>query len=223
MDFKDNILHSRYFYLFVSLTAFFIVNPFLEDNHVSNFILMLFFLSILFFSLYSITNDKKLIFMICTLIILDCITYWYLIFIQPIEKMYLIHFIFNIIIFSIVTFSVIRTVSRQREITANTLFGAICGYLLIGFIWSFLYLIIMTIDPSSFQIHIEHNSIRARVDHFIYYSFETLTTLGYGDILAIKSIPRTFSWMEAALGQIYLAVWISQLVGLRIMQLNKSK
>ena len=113
--------------------------------------------------------------------------------------------------------------NNLKEITADTLFGAICGYLLIGLTWSFIYLLIASVDPTSFSIHMEHELIRSRIDHFIYYSFVTLTTTGYGDILATKSVARNFSWLEACIGQIYLAVWISQLVGLRLLQDTQKK
>lgn len=109
----------------------------------------------------------------------------------------------------------------QKEISADTLFGAVCGYLLIGLTWTYIYLFIATMDHAAFSIHIDHETARMRIDHFIYYSFVTLTTTGYGDILALKSVPRTFSWLEAVVGQVYLAVWISQLVGLRILQKQK--
>ena len=50
-----------------------------------------------------------------------------------------------------------------------------------------------------------------------------MTTLGYGDVLPISDFARTCAWLEAVTGQIYLAVWISQLVGLRITQEMKKQ
>jgi len=54
-------------------------------------------------------------------------------------------------------------------------------------------------------------------DNFIYYSFVTLTTLGYGDIVPSSELARTVSWLEAVYGQIYLTVLIAQLVALYII------
>lgn len=219
-DIRQSVMRSRHFYLFVSLIAFFIVNPFLVDNRISNVIMLIFFLFIIFFSVYSVVN-KTLFVVISFLAILAFASYWYILWINQSVTAFVTHFIFNILFLTLLTFSVISSVTRQHEITPDTLFGAICGYLLIGFIWSYFYLVIASIDPASFSLHIAHEPIRSHIDHFIYYSFVTLTTLGYGDIIALKSVARTFSWLEAVIGQVYLAVWISQLVGLRIMQFKK--
>ena len=213
---------SKYFYLLISLILFFLVNPVLTDSHLSNFILLLFFSLIMFFSVFSVSH-KTLIIVTTILAFVSFLSYAYIIWVSASVMAFAVHFSSNILFLSCISFSVIFSVARHRTITVDTLFGAICGYLLIGFTWSFFYLLIANIDPHSFSIHIANEPIRSRVDHFIYYSFVTLATIGYGDILALKSIARTFSWFEAVVGQIYLAVWISQLVGLRIVQLQNIK
>ena len=53
---------------------------------------------------------------------------------------------------------------------------------------------------------------------FIYYSFVTLTTLGYGDITPLSAFARTFAWMEAVVGQLFLAVLVARMVGLRLLE-----
>ncbi|MHB1948340.1 MAG: ion channel [Gammaproteobacteria bacterium] len=215
---RKTILKSKYFYLLISLILFFLVNPFLVDNHISNLIIVTFFLFIIFFSSYKVAHHPYLIVLTLIIALLSFGSYSYVLWVNPSDMAYGVHFIFSILFLSLITFFVISSLMRQHEITADTLFGAICGYLLIGFTWSFIYLLIVTIDPASFSIHVDHEPARARIDHFIYYSFVTITTIGYGDILALKSVARTFSWLEAVIGQVYLAVWISQLVGLRIIQ-----
>ena len=221
MDDDKIFSRSKYFYLLISLLLFFIVNPFLTESHFSNFLLLIFFSFILFFSVYSVMHKTFLLCVALPLAFATLFSYWYIIWIGASTTAYAIHFIFNILFLGLILFSVVFSVAKNRRITEETLFGAICGYLLIGLTWSFIYLLIASIDPTCFSIHLEQDTIRARVDHFIYYSFVTLTTIGYGDILALKSVPRTFSWLEAVIGQVYLAVWISQLVGLRILQMQK--
>lgn len=222
MDGKISILGSRYAYLLFSLIAFFLVNPFLTASHFSDMILCFFFSLVIIFSFPAMMRNRYFVTLMLILGLFSYASYWYILWIDPSKTAYVIHFTFNILFLSLINFSVIHAITKHREITADTLFGAICAYLLIGFIWSFVYLLIATIDPSSFSIHMDHDPVRARIDHFIYYSFVTLTTVGYGDILAMKSVARTFSWLEAVIGQVYLAVWISQLVGLRILQAKNS-
>ncbi len=220
MDEEILYFKSRYFYLLVSLILFLLINPFLTASHLSNFILLIFFTLIMIFSVRSVSHQILLNIITVGFACLCFLSYGYIVWIGESQVAYIIHFSLTVIFLTIILLSVIVSVAKQRVITVNTLFGAICGYLLIGFTWSFIFLLIDSIDPTSFSIHIEHESIRAHIDHFIYYSYVTLTTIGYGDILALKSVARNFSWLEAAVGQIYLAVWISQLVGLRIVGLQ---
>lgn len=220
MDEEKDYFRSRYFYLLIALVTFLLVNPFLTDNHLSNLILLIFFTLIMIFSIHSVAQHAYLGVVTAGLALISFFSYWYILWINASQAAYVIHFSLNIIFLSVILFSVISSVAKQRIITADTLFGAICGYLLIGFTWSFIYLLIASIDPTSFSIHMDHDTIRTRIDHFIYYSYVTLTTIGYGDILALKSVARNFSWLEAVVGQVYLAVWISQLVGLRLLQLK---
>jgi|SRR3990167_10281308 len=110
------------------------------------------------------------------------------------------------------------SISKHKYVTADTLCGAICGYVLLGLTWSFIYLLIETTDSGAFSKLLANNSLHESFLNATYFSFTTMTTLGFGDILPISYLARTCSWMEAISGQIYLAVWISQLVGLRITQ-----
>ena len=100
-------------------------------------------------------------------------------------------------------------------IDANRLFGAISIYLLLGIIWSLVYVGIVEVDPDAF------NGARAGswleiVPEFIYFSFVSLTTLGYGDISPATPVSRFVVYLEAITGQLYLAIMIAGLVGIGI-------
>jgi voltage-gated potassium channel Kch len=138
----------------------------------------------------------------------------------PTQERYIIYFATNTFFLFIMTICVIYSVAKHQMITIDTLLGAICGYLLIGLTWSHLYLVISSVDPAAFSFHLvlDGNSFRDNVQHFIYFSYITLTTVGYGDIVPSTDIARAFSWLEAVIGQIYLTVWISQLVAMHIAQ-----
>ena len=100
-------------------------------------------------------------------------------------------------------------------IDANRLFGAISIYLLLGLIWSLLYVGIVEVDPNAF------NGAKAGpwleiIPDFIYFSFVSLTTLGYGDISPATPVSRFVVYLEAITGQLYLAIMIAGLVGIGI-------
>jgi len=121
-----------------------------------------------------------------------------------------------IVFFSV---SILGYVLRSGRVTTDKIFAAICVYLLIGFAWTFAYALLEEIAPGSFAAVPEmgRNDYVARVLRLRYFSFVTLTTVGYGDILPRSPAARTMAVLEAVMGQIYLAVLVARLVGLHIV------
>lgn len=113
---------------------------------------------------------------------------------------------------------IVRSLFNNRSLTFDSIFGAVCGYLFLGLGWAVLYSIIESLHPGSFEISrsLVTDSHPARpLPHVLtYYSFVTLTTVGYGDISPISPATRTFSWIEAITGQFYLAVIVAGLVSM---------
>jgi voltage-gated potassium channel len=111
----------------------------------------------------------------------------------------------------------LRHVLSAKTVDRNILTGGICVYLLMGLIWAIVYSFIDYLSPGSFSGMIGETQDE-RFLGFLYYSFVTLTTLGYGDVLPVKPIARTFAYLEAVIGQIYVAVLIAGLVGIHISE-----
>jgi hypothetical protein len=144
--------------------------------------------------------------------------YYFLFYAIPTREFFIIHFLSISVLMIVMTSVVISSVASQEVITIDTLLGSICGYLLIGLTWSYFYLTIAAYNPNAFSYHPTNASLRDNVQHFMYFSYVTLTTLGYGDILPMTDFAKASSWLETVTGQIYLAMWISQLVALHIAQ-----
>jgi hypothetical protein len=112
---------------------------------------------------------------------------------------------------------IVASLFRRQALSLDSVFGAICGYLLLGMAWGVLYSMLDTVWPMSFevgsrlaeQVQAEHS----RVPLFTYYSFIILTTVGYGDVTPLSAPARTCAWLEALTGQFYLAVLVAGLVG----------
>ena len=106
---------------------------------------------------------------------------------------------------------------RQGEITLDTIFGAVCGYLLLGVAWAVLYSMVDFALPNAFRMNEELAEIAKTPGEaknvYLYFSFVTLATLGYGDITPVANSARTLAWLEAVIGQLYLAVLVAGLVG----------
>ena len=112
-----------------------------------------------------------------------------------------------------------------KQASGDAIFGAVCGYLLLGIIWSILYSAVETAFPESFGMPASRGADLAAVrpDRGVlsYYSFITLATVGYGDVTPTTPLARTLAWMEAITGQFYLAVLVAGLVGFKVTQAMK--
>jgi hypothetical protein len=119
--------------------------------------------------------------------------------------------------FAFALFGIVRTVLAGRAST-HAIVGAVCGYLLLGLIWSLIYSAIETLAPGSFARSVHDSAEPLDRSVLSYYSFVTLSTVGYGDITPATPLVRTLSWIEAVAGQFYLAVLVAGLVGFKVSQ-----
>ncbi|MGC1480361.1 MAG: potassium channel family protein [Chthoniobacterales bacterium] len=111
---------------------------------------------------------------------------------------------------------------ERRAVRADDVVGAICSYVLLGLCWSSLYQTTELLAPGSFAVHsdlaVQLDDRKSRQALFNYFSFVTLTTLGYGDVTPVSHVAATFAWLEATFGQFYIAVVVAQIVGFRLAQ-----
>ncbi len=111
---------------------------------------------------------------------------------------------------------IIYRVLRDRNVTYDTLAGASCGYVLLGLLWADLFILLQLFRPGSYDIPpsmLVDGDPRAAL---VYFSFVTLTTVGYGFVHPNDPGSGGLAVSEAIFGQLYLAVMISRLVGLHI-------
>jgi Ion channel len=108
----------------------------------------------------------------------------------------------------------LEQVFRSGAVTHLRIQGAIAVYLLFGVEWSHAYHIVSLLLPGSFAVQ---GGQLATAGDWIYYSYVTLTTLGYGDITPVRPVARTLAVGEALTGQLYLAVLIARLIAMEIV------
>ncbi len=109
------------------------------------------------------------------------------------------------------TFAAVQQIAVHNVMSTNRIVGAICVYLLLGVIWSVLYALLEFALPGSFAGIAEQGGSNWSPD-WIYYSFVTLTTVGYGDMLPLTYSARALSYMETIFGQFYIAILVAGLV-----------
>lgn len=103
---------------------------------------------------------------------------------------------------------------EQTRITAETLWAAVNVYVLFGMMFAFLYSAVLILDPGAFSGGILDNGHLRLTQSMIYYSFVTMTTLGYGDIVPKIHVAATLAYVQALIGQLYVAILIARLVSM---------
>jgi hypothetical protein len=111
------------------------------------------------------------------------------------------------------TVFLLRCVVTADEVTGDVIGGALSVYLLLGLTWSFVYLGLATANPAAFHggSSIAGTGTLDWMD-FLYYSFITLATVGYGDITPVAPLAQSFAYAEAVTGVLYVAVLVARLV-----------
>lgn len=115
---------------------------------------------------------------------------------------------------SILLFMTLKRTLRPGRVTVYRVVGGIAGYLLIGFTWTFGYQLLVQQSPGA--IHFETgtaDTLSQPPIQLIYFSFVTLTTVGYGDVHPVNPVAQSLAVTEALVGQLYIAILISSLVG----------
>ncbi len=114
---------------------------------------------------------------------------------------------------------VIAQVFRDGPVTAHRIRGAILIYLLLGVMWAFAYQLVALTIPQAFRLPegLSASDPDGLWRELTYFSFVTLTTTGYGDIIAVHPVARTLVMLEALVGQLYPAIILAWLVSLAIM------
>ena len=105
----------------------------------------------------------------------------------------------------------LKQVAFGTDVSANRLVGAVCVYLLLGVIWAMAYTLLDLFTPGSFQGFSPLDD-PGWDSEWLYFSFVTMTTLGYGDILPISATARALAYMQSVTGQFYVAVLVAGLV-----------
>ncbi len=118
----------------------------------------------------------------------------------------------------------LRQVFRQGPVTGHRIRGAIAGYLLIGITWTFIYMLIGLLIEGAFSFPSSMKTQPGDPESqsaLVYFSFVTMATLGYGDIVPVHPVARMFAIIEALVGLLYPATLLARLVSLQIIYRNE--
>jgi hypothetical protein len=203
----------RFLLLFLFLLATLIAYPYAEKSGAGYYVFRLLGSAIIVLSVYVVSFRRG----VATITILLAIPALVQHLLHPRADASILSLINLILSFAFdiwIVVAIFRRVFAHVQITSETIFGALCIYLLNGLTFSSVYGLVATLQTGAFLLDplTNRHSVPDRFD-LIYYSFGTMTQLGVAGITAVSDQARSLSVMEAILGQLYLAVLISRLVG----------
>lgn len=124
------------------------------------------------------------------------------------------HLVLLLLFFGSVAYSAGHRVLLRGAIDSNRIIGSIAVYLLLGLVWATLYLLVLEFEPTAIR-GIEYQSWEENFINVAYFSFVTLTTLGYGDITPVHPVSEALAFLQAISGAFYMSVVVASLVGAR--------
>jgi len=153
----------------------------------------------------ALTRDKKtatiILLIAAPFVILDGFNFFF-----PHHLLMIVAFSFATVLYFYIVILLTKSILAIRVVTADLIYCAISIYLLMGMGWAGVYAIVESISPGSFSGTPESGDL-------LYFSFVTLTTVGYGDVLPLSTLGKRLAILEAAMGSIYMAIIVAMIVG----------
>jgi voltage-gated potassium channel len=211
-----NEAKNRFLVLLIGILCLIFFSPILSSTTNILPILDIFFSILLLSCVFAVSNNKRYA-MICTAFGLPFLALIWLshLFIIP-KPLGFIGHLSGIIFIGNIIYAILKHVLNQKYVGLEVIYGAIVAYLLFGILCTLGYGFIDLLQPDSFGF--SNELVQDSRLRFLYFSYVTLTTLGYGDITPITAAARSLATLEAIVGQIYLVVLVAWLVGMHVSQ-----
>jgi hypothetical protein len=211
---------NRFLIMLLALVGVIFFHP-LIDNIVHVQFLIEIFISLLFLSCIFAVSFKKHHPIIAALLALPTFTIMWTSHFVDIGGFEHVKNLFGMLFMLYLTILFLEHFFRQDEINREVIFGSLVVYLLMGLMWGYGYTLLEHLLPGSFTHPASLSELD--LDALDYFSFVTMTTLGYGDITPASDSARAMVMTQTVSGQVYLAVLVARLVGLNIAQELKKK
>jgi Ion channel len=210
---------GRFFYLFLANILLIIAQPIFADFTGVKFVLYALYMLSMVSAIYAVgmSSRKLMISIVLASLAFLSIAIATLTDYSPFSFSFslLFELVFNVYMI----FAMLQGLLRVKDITHDIVYGSMAVYLLIGVTFSILYTIFYLVEPNAFQMNVENFSQESVIWwDFLYYSFVTLTTLGYGDIIPTGQIVRSASILEAITGVLYTSILLARFVSIYINQ-----
>jgi voltage-gated potassium channel len=209
----DAALSNSIYFLAVSLVLFIAVPPFLKNENAFRYSILILTSIIVAFVILVLPSNNKFTSSSRWLLAMVLFLPWFMD--QSLELDVIILLVFALI-YSLTSWRLIKIILVEKTIDMKVIVGSVVGYLMIGFSWTFICALLVIIYPDSFSAPAQMDSPYS----FIYYTFVTLSTLGYGDVVPATPQSQAISLLIAISGQFYMVVIVAAIVGKYINSKN---
>ncbi len=212
----------RFSFLLVFLLFYFFLGP-VFDREVQGASLGDVLFTLVLLAMAYAASEKKRVLYAGLLILGPTLVVSWLVHVHPSTALVLANHLLVLLFLACIGFAILSSVMRNERVTLDKISAALCSYLILGVIWAYLFSLLELLLPGSFKgaaavlgSGAEDIFQRSGFENALYFSFTTLTTLGYGDVTPVTRVAQNLCAMEAVLGQVYLTVLVARLVGLEI-------
>jgi hypothetical protein len=208
---------GKFFYLFLAQILLLVLFPYLDRPGLPVIVFRLLG-ALAFMSAVYAVSDKPVQWITALCLMIPTAVLNTMLVLRPGRKIAVPALICAILFLAFTIVSLLRAVVRSERITHDTIYGSLNVYLLMGLTWGTAYLLLETLQPGALSLDsLRHPNHHIDWSDCMFYSFVTLTTIGYGDIVPITAQARSLSILEAVSGVMYVAVLIARLVGLHAL------
>ena len=202
---------NRFAILLASQVALIATNPWSDTRGERTAWFGIFAMAVLLAALYHVAQRKK-IRRIATLLCVFAVA-GNMLMVTGYKGVWLISArVFDMAFIAFITVVLLEDVISSKKVTSDTLYGAVSAYLFIGILWGIAYSLVDTLSPGSLRM-VSEGGRRFAYSDYIFFSFVTLTTIGYGDVVPIGGI-RALVMLEGIIGAMYPAILIGRLLNL---------
>ena len=199
----------------------FVFFPFFSELKILSFIVRITWLALLFGGISNLSGKYPRIRIFYSipvlLVVINIIRY-----ISGNQILTIADFITDVAVFSLLMGMLLIKVFEAGPITVHRVMGAIVVYMLIGNLWAVIFQFIYGYIPYAFQFPASDAERGLDPAAFLYFSYTTLTTTGYGEILPVHALTRSLANIEQLIGVLYPAVMIGRLVSLVVVKRDQS-
>jgi len=215
LPFSQVCFKERFLSLLIFIIIMLVVGPLFEEFVQLSILMDILWSAIFVSAIYAVSQKKRHI-VIAVLLALPMLgSIWTKYFVQN-KALLVVGSLCGAAFFLFAIIQMLIFIYSQKKVTRDLIVGAAVVYLFMALMWTFIFVVVETLHPGSFNLPEGQNIEATR--QFVYYSFVTLTTLGYGDITPITTMARSLCILEAVIGQLYLVVQVAWLVGVHVSQ-----